>query len=490
MKQENVLNAGERLSFGEKLRRFPAVQSKGAILLAVLCCSFLGLLFLEFCSYSESDLDINIPLSGVRVLGMIFAGFGYSKYSDLLGTMRFTISPAIAVLYLVGLLLILGAIILTVVFSFVKKKDAPWLCAVCFALALYFLVLVILMLCGELPVSDRTGNTVSFYRRFDLGIGALVAMLFCLFGGFLQWKLKLNTLRLVKKNWMMYLLLVIPTIYILIFLIYPILLQVVLSFKDYNHSGGVFGSDWNGFANFSAIFSDAKMLRVIFNTIWISFLRLVFGMIPAIFMAIFLFDMGHDRLRKVSQTIIYIPHFFSWVVIYGIAFAFLSNSGVVNGIIKACGGTPIDFLNRNDLLIPILILTDLWKEMGWGTILYLAALSGIDPSLYEAATVDGAGPLKKMAHITLPGITPIIVFMGIMSIGNILKAAGGEQILLFGTQIMDNALVIDTWVYWFGMLEGRYSISAAISFFQSAIGIVLVLGCNKLSNKFVGVGMW
>jgi putative aldouronate transport system permease protein len=267
-------------------------------------------------------------------------------------------------------------------------------------------------------------------------------------------------------------------------------LQTILSLKQYVISDGVWGSDWVGLTNFKMIFTDPDMLRIIGNTLLISCSRIFISIIPPIILAIFLFDMGKERYRKGIQTIIYIPHFFSWVVIYGIAYAFINPEGLINNIIISFGGEPVKILTSESKFIPLLLFTDLWKELGWGTILYTAALSSVDSNLYEAAAIDGAGAWKKLIHITIPGIAPTIVFVSVMAVGNVLKGAGFEQIMLFGSENMGIAQVIDTWVIWEGLNGLKYGLGAAVSFFQSAIGLVLVLLCNKFSKRYVGIGLF
>ena len=235
------------------------------------------------------------------------------------------------------------------------------------------------------------------------------------------------------------------------------------------------------------------MQMVIWQTVYLSFLRLLAGIIPAVLFALVFYHITSKKYRSVVQTIVYIPHFFSWVVIYAIISAFLTPNGVVNNIIVGVfGGEPIDFLSKPELFYTNVILASIWKEAGWGSILFMASLMGIDKALYEAASIDGAGAMKKLWHITLPGLIPILVYQVVMSVGNLLKGAGGEQILLFSTNAVQNnkALVIDTWLYWEGMNPRLYGLSGAISFVQAVIGLVMVIGAHKLSKRLVGIGAW
>lgn len=193
------------------------------------------------------------------------------------------------------------------------------------------------------------------------------------------------------------------------------------------------------------------------------------------------------RAKKVVQTVVYIPHFFSWVIIYAITYAFLNEEGLLSTWL----GTSSSILTDSDWFIPIVIITNIWKELGWGTILYLAALSSVPPELYEAAKLDGAGPWQRVWRITLPSILPIVMYLLIINLGQILKNAGGEQLLLFANAVTKpQAMVIDTWLYWESLGELKYSLGAAMSFFQAAVGMVLVFGCNRLSKKTTGIGMW
>jgi putative aldouronate transport system permease protein len=231
--------------------------------------------------------------------------------------------------------------------------------------------------------------------------------------------------------------------------------------------------------------------RVIVNTIVISLMRLAIGFLPPIILAIFLFDMTSSSFRRISQSILYIPHFFSWVVIYAIVQALFSSSGYFNNVLALFDIPPKNYLMDIKWFYPLLFGSDLWKELGWGTIIYLAALTNIDPQLYEAARVDGAGPIQRIIHITLPGIFPVIAFCLTISLGNILNNTNTEQLLLFYSPATYSiADVIGTWVYRRGLGEFKYSLGSAVSQFNSVVGLVLVLTFNKLSKKFFGVGIW
>ncbi len=294
----------------------------------------------------------------------------------------------------------------------------------------------------------------------------------------------------MRRYWFLYLLFVPVIVYYLVFRYYPIFLQGILAFKQYKLSSGIWGSPWVGFDNFTYVFARPDFYNVLENTIVISLLRIAFGFFPPIVLAILLFDLRSSLLRRVSQTILYIPHFFSWVIIYGIVFAMFSNTGMVNQLIMGIGGSEQNFLMAPEWFRPLIVGSGIWKEIGWGTIIYLAALTGIDPSIYEAAKVDGAGPLQRIRHITLPGIRPVVVFLFTLSLGSVLNA-GVEQILLFySPATYEIGDIIDTFVFRQGLNQLQYSMATAVGLFQSVIGLILILSANWLAKRYAGTGIW
>lgn len=307
-----------------------------------------------------------------------------------------------------------------------------------------------------------------------------------------QSMVKRKGLRYIIKRYGMLYLLILPCVaFLLIFRYYPIIIQAILSFKNYKLMDGVWGSSWVGIKNFTKIFSSGDIIRIIWNTVYLSFLRLLIGFFPPIILSIFLFDLAGTKLKRICQTIVYIPHFFSWTVVYAIVFAFFSNGGVINGIAQSMGLTSHDYLMDQNTFLPMLLGSALWKELGWSTIIYLAALTSINTELFEVAKIDGAGPLKRIWYVTLPGIKNVTIFLLTLSIGNILRGAGTEQILLFYSPPVYNISdVIDTWVYRQGLVKLDYSLGSAVSFFQSVFGLILLLICNKLSKKYAEVGIW
>jgi putative aldouronate transport system permease protein len=288
----------------------------------------------------------------------------------------------------------------------------------------------------------------------------------------------------------LYIFALVPAAYFIIFCYTPIFLQFILSFKEYKLAG-LWASPWVGFDNYRILFRSEETSRVIVNTLVISSLRLIIGFFPPIILAILLFDMNSPVFRRISQSILYIPHFFSWVVVYAIVQSLFLQSGYINSIITSLGGEPRLFLMDKKYFYPLLFGADLWKEVGWGTIIYLAALTNIDPQLFEAARVDGAGPIQRIIHITIPGILPVAGFCLTMALGGIFSNTGTEQLLLFYSPATYSVGdVIGTWVYRRGLGEFRYGIGAAIAQFQSVIGLILVLIFNKVSKKSFGVGIW
>ncbi|MBZ2199527.1 sugar ABC transporter permease [Ruania sp. N2-46] len=279
--------------------------------------------------------------------------------------------------------------------------------------------------------------------------------------------------------------------YYTIFQYWPILLSFIVSFKDLKLGAGIWGSDWVGFQNFAEIFSDPALMNVFSNTVEISLLRLLFGFLPPIILAILFHDVSSRVFKRITQTIVYIPHFFSWIIVYGIVFAMVATGpGLINNALEWFGGERIEFLLSEEWFRPILIASGVWKEVGWSTIIYLAALATIDSELYDAAALDGAGPLRRIWYVTLPAILPVISFVLTINLGFILYA-GGEQILAFyNSAVYDTADVIDTWVYREGLGRLQFSIGTAMGLLQSAVGLVLVMLSNTIARRLTGRGIW
>lgn len=274
--------------------------------------------------------------------------------------------------------------------------------------------------------------------------------------------------------------------YYLIFCYAP-MYGVTIAFQDYNMFAGVLGSEWVGLENFQRIFSTGDFYIVLRNTLVLNLLSLIFGFPGPIIIALLLNELRMNKFKRVIQTIIYLPHFLSWVVVASILIPMLSPStGIVNQLIVQMGMEPIYFMSDNGWWITMYILSGIWKSVGWGAIVYLAALSGVDPSLYEAAVIDGANKWKQCIHVTIPSILPTITVLLILNVGQIMSIGFDQPFLLGNTAVQGVSDVISTYVYRIGMLSADISRSTAIGLFQSLVNFVILLGTNKLSKKITG----
>ncbi len=296
----------------------------------------------------------------------------------------------------------------------------------------------------------------------------------------------------IKNYWFIYLLILPGLISMIVYAYGPMVLQFVLAFVDYNFADGIFGSKFVGFENFRYIFMSMPDFWTIFgNTMLFSLLDFIFGFIPPIILAIILFHLTNERFRRFSQGVLYIPHFFSWVIVYSIAYGMLSNTGFVNSILTQCFGVSYDFLTSPKAVRVILYVFSVWKGIGWGSLMYLAAMQNIDTSLYEAAKIDGCGPWRRIFAITLPGIRGILLYQFIFVIGGIFVGGNTEEILLFYSPAVRNSIeTVNTWLYNYGLMSFEYSPGAALSLVQSLLGMILVLFANKWMTKKFGVSIW
>ena len=295
----------------------------------------------------------------------------------------------------------------------------------------------------------------------------------------------------IVKYWPLYLMFL-PVVVLLILFNYLPMYGIVLAFKDYWPQYGILGSPWMTplFSNFSVLFADEKFWDVTKNTLVISALRLVFGFPAPILLAIFFNEIRSKTFKKVSQTILYLPYFLSWVILAGMLRTMLLSDGIVNDFLGKIGLGPYPFLSKSSLFLPMLIVTDIWKNMGFGSIIYLAAIMGIDSSLYEASLVDGANRFQRMVHITLPGIVMAISINLILSLSGILNAGFDQIFNLYSVPVYDVADIIDTYVYRIGITDGEFGIATALGLIKSVIGFALILIVNKVTNKLGGVGVW
>jgi putative aldouronate transport system permease protein len=254
---------------------------------------------------------------------------------------------------------------------------------------------------------------------------------------------------------------------------------VQIAFKDYNISKGIWGSEWVGLKHFISFFTVPDNLRLLKNTIVISVLKLVFSFPMPIILAIMINEIGNRSFKRVVQTISYLPHFISWVIIAGIVTAVLSPStGVVNVIIKALGGRPIYFMTNSTWFRPVLVISNIWKEIGWSSVIYLAALSGVDPQLYEAAMIDGSTRMQRVRHITLPSILSVVAIILILSMANILNAGFDQVFNMYNPSVYGVSDIIDTYVYRVGLGQMQFSFTTAMGLFKSLVGLVMVVIVN------------
>lgn len=294
----------------------------------------------------------------------------------------------------------------------------------------------------------------------------------------------------VLREWDLYLMLVPGIIFLLIFKYTP-MYGIIIAFKDFNIFEGMAASPWVGWENFEKLFNSQAFARVFRNTLIISLYKIVFLFPLPIIMAILMNEIKNMIFKRGIQTVVYLPHFLSWVIVSGLFIDILSaNGGIVNKMIESLGGTKIAFFMNTDVFRSVLISSAGWKEVGWGMIIYLAAITTIDPQLYEAAKIDGAGRFRQIWHITVPGLVPIILLMFILRLGSILEA-GTEQILvMYNSIVYEVADVIGTYVYRVGLGQQDYSFSTAVGLFDSVIGFILIITGNYLSRKFLQRGIW
>lgn len=295
--------------------------------------------------------------------------------------------------------------------------------------------------------------------------------------------------RSLKNTWVLYVMFVPALAWMVCFRLMPIP-GILIAFKDFNLFDGFWASPWAGLKYFEQLFTRKRFLEVILNTFEISLLK-IFILFPLpILLALLLNEFRAQRYKRVAQTVIYIPHFLSYVVIHGIFTSLLSTQGgAVNAAITALGGQPINFYS-NQVFRFTLLLTEAFKESGWNTIVYLAALSAVDQELYEAAEVDGAGRLRQTWNITLPSILPVIMLMLTLRLGGIMQAGTNQILVMYNPTVYDTADVIGTFVYREGVGGGKYSLATAVGLFESVVGFVMIMGANLVSTKVFKRGLW
>lgn len=293
-----------------------------------------------------------------------------------------------------------------------------------------------------------------------------------------------------KKDWNL-LLFLLPGIVFLTFFRYAPMYGIVTAFQDYNIFKGISGSPWVGFKHFKVLFQSSDFKRVLLNTLRISAGKLLFTFPMSILLAILINEINQRLCKKVFQTVLYLPHFLSWVIVAGLMQTALSPSGgIVNQMIRSFGGDSISFFMDKGWFPVVVIGSEAWKEVGYQAIVFIAAITGISPDLYEASSLDGAGKLSQIIHITIPGILPTIVLMFILQLGSILNANTEQILLMYNPTVYETGDVLGTYVYRNGISAMKYSYATAVGLFESVVGFALVMLGNFTSRKISGRSAW
>ncbi len=293
----------------------------------------------------------------------------------------------------------------------------------------------------------------------------------------------------MKRHKGLYLMILPIVAFYLIFCYYP-MYGAQIAFRDYTPKLGVFHSPWAGIKHFREFFDSVYFGRLIRNTISINLKNLIFGFPAPILFALLLNEVKGQKFKKVVQTVSYMPHFISTVVIAGMILQFTATDGVLTWVMTLFGYPKQNLMLNPDLFQPVYVISDIWQGLGWGSIIYIAAISGINAELYEAARIDGAGRFKQMWHVTLPGILPTIITMLILRVGNMLNLGFEKIILLYNSSIYETADVISTYVYRKGLVDQSYSFSTAVGLFNSLINLLLLFIANKLCKRLTEHSLW
>ena len=287
----------------------------------------------------------------------------------------------------------------------------------------------------------------------------------------------------LRNNWQLHLMILPGFILVLIFKYAP-LAGITIAFKDFYPARGIFGSDWVGLENFQYMFDLPDTARVLWNTLKIAVLKIIINFPIPIIVAILLNEVRSNFFKRSVQTIVYLPYFISWVILAGIILDIFSLEGIVNKTLNAMGLSSVFFLGDNSKFVGLLVGTDVWKNFGYGTVVYLAAITGVDESLFEAARIDGANRFKQILHVTTPSIAPIIMLMMILNLGNVLNA-GFEQVFnLYNPLVYESADIIDTFVYRISLVEANYSLGTAVGLLKSVVSFILIVSSYALANKY------
>ena len=291
-----------------------------------------------------------------------------------------------------------------------------------------------------------------------------------------------DRIRQLRRDRLIYLFVIPGVLFYFVFSYVP-LYGIVIAFKDFRISRGISGSEWVGLKYFEQLLDTPDFVRAFRNTIVISLYKIVFSFPFPIILAILLNEIGHKKFKAFTQSFMYLPYLISWVILGGILYNMLSMDGLLNGIREQLGYDPVLYLAKKEYFRFLLVVTDIWKNAGWYAIIYLAALTKINPEIYESATVDGASWLRKTWHITLPGIRDVMVVLFILSMGSLLYAGFDQVFVLYNQQVYDTGDILDTFIYRYGILQGRFSFSAAAGLFMAVISAVLLLLTDRVAKK-------
>lgn len=295
--------------------------------------------------------------------------------------------------------------------------------------------------------------------------------------------------RALRRDWQLYTLVLLPLLYLAVFRYLPMAGNVI-AFRRFSPGGSLFGEEWVGLRYVQMFINDPTFWNVFTNTLILGALTLIIVFPLPIVLALLLNEVRSRYFKKAVQTITYLPHFMSIVVVAGLVLQLTSIRGTINQVITALGGSSISFMQQADWFRTIYIGSEIWQTVGWGTILYLAALTTIDPQLYEAAKVDGAGRLRQTWHVTLPGIRPTMIVLLILNIGTFMQVGFEKVLLLYNPLLYPTADVIATYLYRVGIAGGNFSYATAIGLFEALIGLTLILSANAISRRLVGASLW
>lgn len=307
---------------------------------------------------------------------------------------------------------------------------------------------------------------------------------FICYGGGNSMKSRNSLVTDLKRQWPYYAM-VIPVMILVFIFSYIPLYGLVIAFQKYNPALG-FNSKWVGMENFQFLFKQPNFVRTIWNTLYIAVLKIIGGIVVPVTVSLMLNELHSTKAKRMFQTAVYMPHFLSWVILAGVFIDILGSDGIVNQALTAMGLNAVNFLGDPQIFPWTMIITDIWKGFGFGTVIYLAALTGIDPGLYEAAIVDGAGRWKQTIYITLPMLAPTVVLMSILALGGVLNAGFDQIYNLYSPIVYTTGDVIDTYVYRLGINQAQYSIGTAVGLFKSVISAILICSSYYIADRFVG----